>query len=74
MKSHHDHGNSYKGKQLGLAYSFSHGGVEAGMGLGVLDPQAAEVTVGHTGHSLSIGELKAASLTVTQPLQKGHTS
>jgi len=37
MLRHHDHGNSYKGKQLGLAHSFRglvyhpHGGKHGGM-------------------------------------------
>ena len=38
-----------------------------------LDPQAAEGTVSHTGHSLSTGDLEAHP-TVTNFLQEGHTS
>ena len=37
-----------------------------------LDPKAAEITVCHTNHSLSKGDLKAHP-TVTHFLQQGHT-
>lgn len=66
MKKHHDHSNSYKKNiQLVLAYSFRglvhyhHGGTwqfagRYGAGEGVENLQAADTTVSHSGHSLSI--------------------
>jgi hypothetical protein len=71
VKRHHNHGNSYK---LRLAYSFrclvhyhggQYGGMQADMVLEKLlrDPclglQAAAGGHSHSGHSLSIGDLKA---------------
>ena len=74
---------------MGLAYTLrglvhdchgrKHGSMQADMMLEKelrvlhLDPQAAEGTVSHTGHSLSTGDLEAHP-TVTNFLQEGHTS